>query len=66
MSLAKVIEVIAEGSSVENALENAAKEVSESLRGVRSIYTENFTALVDEGKIKAYRVNAKVTFIVEE
>ena len=45
MSLAKVIEVIAEGTLFEEAMENAAKEASSSLRGVSSIYAENIKAL---------------------
>ena len=65
MSLAKVIEVIAEGASFEQAMENAAKEASSSLRGVSSIYAENIKALVEDGKITSYRVNAKVTFVID-
>jgi len=65
MAIAKVIEVIAQGSSVEDALEEAVKEVSKSLRSVKSVYAENITGLVEDGKITKYRVNAKVTFVVE-
>lgn len=65
MSIAKVIEVIAEGDSIEDAIENAAKEASKSVRNVRSVYAENIQAMVKDGKVKAYRVNAKVTFVVD-
>ncbi len=65
MSIAKVIEVIAEGDSVEEAIENAAKEASKSLKNVRSVYTEGIQALVDDGKVKSYRVNCKVTFVID-
>ena len=65
MSLAKVIEVIAEGSSVEEAIENAAIEASKTLKNVRSVYVENISGLVTDGKITSYRVNAKVTFVLE-
>ena len=65
MSIAKVIEVIAEGDSVEDAIENAAKEASKSLKNVRSVYAEGIQALVDDGKVKSYRVNCKVTFVID-
>ena len=63
--VAKVIEVIAEGKSVEDALENAVKEASKSIHGIKSVYAEGIQALVDDGKIDKYRVNAKVTFVVD-
>lgn len=64
-SVAKVIEVIAEGESVEEAIGNAAKEASKTLKNVRSVYAEGIQALIKDGKVTAYRVNAKVTFIIE-
>ena len=64
-SVAKVIEVIAEGKTIEDAVENAAKEASKSLKNVRSVYVEGIKASVEDGKIKSYRVNAKVTFVIE-
>ena len=64
-SVAKVIEVIAEGKSIEDAVENAAKEASKTLKNVKSIYVEGIKAEVDDGEIKKYRVNAKVTFVLD-
>lgn len=65
MSIAKVIEVIAEGKSVDNAIENAAEEACKSVRGVRSIYAKDIQALVKDGKVTKYRITAKVTFVVD-
>jgi flavin-binding protein dodecin len=65
MSIAKVIEVIAEGDNLEAAINNAAKEASDSLRNVRTVYVKDIQALVNDGKVTRYRVNAKVTFVVE-
>lgn len=65
MSIAKVIEVIAEGKNIEEATENAAAEASKSVRGIKSVYVENITAMIEDSKVKGYRVNAKVTFLVE-
>ena len=64
-NVAKVVEIIAEGKSVEDAVENAVKEASKSVRNIRSVYVENFQALVGDDKVAKYRVNAKVTFVVD-
>ncbi|MBO6574262.1 MAG: dodecin domain-containing protein [Rhodothermales bacterium] len=65
MSIAKVIEVIAEGSTIEQALEAAVAEAGKSVRGIRSVYAKNIQGRVRDGKIVEYRVNAKVTFVVD-
>lgn len=64
MSVAKVIEVLAEGSSIENAIENAVKEASESVRAIKHVYAREFQAIVENGQVSKYRVNCKVTFVV--
>ncbi len=65
MAIAKVIEVIAEGKSLQEALEAAAKDSSKSVRNVRHVNVENIQGLVKDGKIEKVRVNAKVTFVVK-
>lgn len=65
MSLAKVIEVIAEGKSMEEAVENAAKQASKTVKQIKSIYVENITAIIENNKVSKYRLNAKVTFVLE-
>ncbi len=64
MSIAKVIEVLAEGDSIEAAAESAVKEASKSVRNIRHVYLQEFQALVEDNRIVKYRVNAKVTFVV--
>jgi len=64
MSIAKVIEVLAEGDSVEAAMESAVKEASETVRGIKHVYMDGLQAIVEDGKIAKYRVNVKVTFVV--
>lgn len=66
MSTAKVIELISEGTSIENALENAVKDAGKTLHGIKSVYVENITAVVDDKKIVKYRLNVKVTFILDD
>ena len=65
MSVAKVIELIAEGDTIEKALKNAAKEASKTLKNVRSVYAEGIQALVEDGEVKGFRVNCKVTFVID-
>lgn len=65
MSIAKVIEVIAEGDSIENAMEQAVAEASKSIHGIQGVYAKDIKAIVKDGKIETYRVDAKVTFIID-
>ena len=39
---------------------------SKTLRGIKSIWISGMQVLVENDRIRAYRVNAKVTFEVEE
>ena len=66
MSVKKVIELMADSDkSWEDAAENAIKQASKSVKGIQSIWVQDFSATVDsEGKLKTYRVTAKVTFKV--
>ncbi len=62
----KVIEVLAESAqSWEDAAAQAVRRASESVRNIRSIYIENFEAKVESNKITAYRVNAKISFLLD-
>lgn len=65
MSLAKVIEVLAEGDTIESAVEAAIRDVSETVHDVRHVYVESFQAIVENNEVARYRINAKVTFVVE-
>jgi flavin-binding protein dodecin len=65
MAIAKVIEVIAEGANIESAVDSAVAEAGKSVRNIRSVYAENIQALVRDGKVSGYRVNCKVTFVVD-
>lgn len=66
MAILKVIEVLAESpTSWEDAAKEAVKEASRTVRGIRSIYVENFQATVVDGEVGSFRVNAKITFSVD-
>lgn len=65
MSLAKVIEVIAEGSTMEEAVENSVVEASKTVHNIKSVYVENIQAVVEGKSIAKYRLNVKITFILK-
>jgi flavin-binding protein dodecin len=65
MSVAKVIEVICEGKSIEAALESAVVEGAKTLKNIRQLNVKHVEALVENNKIVKYRVNAKLSFVVE-
>lgn len=63
MSTVKVIELLAQSDkSWEDAAQVALDKAGESLRGIKSIYIKEMEAKVEDNKITAYRVNAKVSF----
>jgi hypothetical protein len=65
MSIAKVIEVLAEGDSIEAAVQLAVSEAAETVRGIKHVYVEGVQALVEGDVVVKYRVNAKLTFVIE-
>jgi dodecin len=66
MTMLKVIEVLAESNkSWEDATQTAITNASKTLRNIRSIYIKNMEATVENGKIKTYRINGKIAFVLE-
>lgn len=67
MPILKVIEILASGkNSWEEATANAVKEASKTVRGIRSVYVQEQSAVVEKGKITEYRVNCKISFGIEK
>ena len=66
MSVLKVIEILAHSSkSWEDAAQKAVDEASKSVKNIKSVWVKDQSCEVENGKIKDYRVNAKITFLVE-
>lgn len=65
MSVAKVIELMADGETMEAAVQNAVSAASGSLRNVTGVYVNEMKGLVEDGKVTGYRVNCKITFVVD-
>lgn len=66
MAVLKVIEVLANSDeSWEDATKNALEQASKSVKNIRSVYINEQSASVKDGKIEDYRVNVKITFEVK-
>ena len=67
MAMLKVIEVLAESTKGwEDAAQVAVATASKSVRNIKSIYIKNMEATVLDGKLTAYRVNAKISFLLDD
>lgn len=66
MSVVKVIELIAEGDSIEAAIASAVQEASRTLKNIRQVNVEHIEALVDNNKITKYQVNLMLSFVVDK
>ena len=66
MTTLKVVEVLSQSNeSWEDAARRAVTDAAKSVRGIRSIYIKNFEASVENNKITQYRINGKISFLVE-
>lgn len=66
MSFAKVIELTADSTeSFEAAVREGVRKASDSLDDVRAAWVENQEVLVEGGRVKAYRVHLKITFVLK-
>lgn len=65
MAILKVIEVLANSNKGwEDATKNAVEQASKTVKNIRSVYINEQSATVKDGKIDDYRVNVKITFEV--
>jgi dodecin len=66
MAIVKVIEVLAQSpKSWEDATNIALQEAARSVRNIKSIYVKEFNATVENNRVTEYRINAKISFVVE-
>jgi flavin-binding protein dodecin len=65
--IVKVIEVLAQSPySWEDAARRAVTEASRTIRDIRSIYIKDMQAIVDDDHIVSYRINAKLSFAIDD
>lgn len=66
MAVVKVIEILAEsGESWEDAAREALKEASKTVKNIQSLYIKEMQAIVENNEIVSYRINAKISFVVQ-
>jgi len=66
MAIAKIIEVSAvSDKSFDDAVRQAYNEVSQTVRGVQSVYVQDFIYEPGEEEAGTFRVHCKVTFIIQ-
>jgi flavin-binding protein dodecin len=66
MSVAKVIEISSESTkSFEDAVRSGIAEASKSVRNIKSAWVNSQQALVDHGDVMVFRVDMKVSFVVD-
>jgi dodecin len=66
MSIARTTEIIAAGSSVEDAINNGVARATKTLKNVEEVWVQGVKARVDGNRITEYRVSMKVTFVLED
>lgn len=66
MSVARVVEISSTSpKSFEDAIVQGVSRASETLRQVKSAWVKEQEAEVKDGKVVAYKVNLKVTFVLD-
>ena len=66
MSVAKIVEInAASPKGFEDAMNIGIERASKTLSGVKGAWIQDQSVIIEDGKIKEYRVNMKVTFLLE-
>ncbi len=66
MSVAKTSEITASSSkSFEDAIRHGISKMGKSVDNIESAWVKEQKVIVEKGKVAAYRVTMKVTFIVK-
>lgn len=67
MSVAKVTEIISSSKDgFDDAVKEGIKRASKTLNEISSAWVQDQQVVVKDGKVKEYRVNMKVTFVLKD
>jgi flavin-binding protein dodecin len=67
MTVARVTELSAASpDGFEAAIREAIERANQTLRNVEGAWVKDMNVLLEEGNIKAYKVNLAVTFVLED
>ena len=66
MAIAKVLEITSDSTDTfEDAIKTGIAGAAQSVRNIRGAWVKEQQVVVDNGKITSYRVDLKVTFVVD-
>jgi dodecin len=66
MSVAKVVELTASSpTSFEDAVKTGIEKAAETLRNIQGAWVSEEKVDVEDGKVAAFRVTLRITFLVE-
>ncbi len=66
MSVAKIIEISSESpKSFEDAIVEGINRASKTVRNIKSAWVKEQHVVVENGKVALYRVDLKVTFVLD-
>ena len=67
MAVARITEIISSSpNSFEEAVNQGIERACKTLQQVKSAWVKDQNALIENGKVTEYRVNLKVTFILND
>lgn len=67
MSVARITEISAESTkSFEDAIVQGIQRANKTLKNVKGAWVQDQKITVESGRIAMYRVNLKITFVLEE
>lgn len=66
MAVAKIIEITAQSSeSFEDAIRQGVAKASETVRNIEGAWVKEQKVVVEDGNITGFRVDLKVTFVLD-
>lgn len=67
MSVARITEISSSSNdSFEDAIKQGVARAAETLHGIRAAWVKEQEVQIDNGKISAYKVIMKITFVLDE
>jgi dodecin len=67
MSVAKIVEITAESpQSFEAAIKHGIERANQTLKHLQTAWVKEQTVVIREGRPAAYRVDLKVTFLMQD
>lgn len=66
MSVAKIIEISAESTdSFEDAIRQGVETTARTVRNIHGAWVKEQSVVIEAGKIAKYRVDLKITFVID-